>query len=90
MIMTQVGLIDRIIETLGLDVDQSTPRGTPCLKAPLTKDLDGDPCHGTFSYASVLGMLLYLAGHTRPDMLHTVYLRKRDSRFLPNICTNKR
>ena len=54
------------------DVDQSTPRGTPCLKAPLTKDLDGDPCHGTFSYASVVGLLLYLVGHTCPDIAYSV------------------
>ena len=43
MIMTQEGLITRIIEALGLGVDNITPRSTPCLKAPLTKDLDGDP-----------------------------------------------
>jgi len=57
-VMTQPGLITRIIEALGLDRDKSTPRAMPCLKAPLTKDLDGDPCHGTFSYISIVGMLL--------------------------------
>ena len=72
MTMTQEGLIDRSIEALDLDVDLSTPRATPCLKAPLTKDLDGDPCHGTFAYASVVGMLLYLAGHSRPDIAYSV------------------
>ncbi len=41
--MTQEGLIDRVIEALGLDLDNSKPRDTPCLKAPLTKDLDSDP-----------------------------------------------
>ena len=72
MIMTQEGLINRIIEALGLDVDKSTPRNTPCLKAPLTKDLEGDPASGSFSYASVVGMLLYLSGHSRPDIAYSV------------------
>ncbi|KAL7532071.1 hypothetical protein ACHAXR_006179 [Thalassiosira sp. AJA248-18] len=72
MVMTQEGLINRIIEALGLDVDQSTERGTPCLKAPLSKDLDGDPASGSFSYASIVGMLLYLSGHSRPDISYSV------------------
>jgi hypothetical protein len=72
MIMTQEGLIDRVIEALGLDIDKSTPRHTPCLKTPLTKDLDGDPPQDAFSYASVIGMLLYLSGHSRPDISYSV------------------
>ena len=72
MVMTQEGLTTRIIEALGLDVDNSTPKSTPCLKAPLHKDLDGDPMHGNFSYASIVGMLLYLAGHSRPDISYSV------------------
>ena len=42
------------------------------MKAPLTKDLDRDPCHGTFNYASVVGMLLYLAGHSRLDIAYII------------------
>jgi len=72
MIMTQEGLITRIIEALGLDAENSTEKKTPCLKAPLTKDLDGNPVTGHFSYASIVGMLLYLAGHTRPDIAYSV------------------
>jgi hypothetical protein len=72
MIMTQEGLIDRVIEALGLDVDMSTPRNSPCMKVPLTKDLDGDPPPEAFSYASVIGMLLYLSGHSRPDISYSV------------------
>ena len=71
--MTKEGLIDHIIEALGFDLDQSVPRGNPCLKAPLTKDLDGYPCHGTFCYANVVGMLLNLAGHTCLDIAYSVF-----------------
>ena len=70
--MTQEGLIERIIEALGLNLDLSTPRATPCLKALLTKDLDVDPYHGSFTYASMVGMLLYLAGHSYPDIAYSV------------------
>ena len=46
LVMSQQGLIDRIIEALGLDLDNSTPKKTPCLKTPLTKDKNGDPPEG--------------------------------------------
>ena len=72
IMMTQEGLTDRIIEALGLDTEMSKPSGTPCLKAPLAKDLNGDPVSGNFSYSSVVGMLLYLSGHSRPDIAYSV------------------
>jgi len=71
-VLTQEGLINRIIEALGLDTERSTPRSTPCLKAPLVKDEDGDPASGSFSYPSVVGMLLYLSGHSRPGIAYSV------------------
>ena len=43
IMMTQEGLTDRIIEALGSDTEISKPSGTPCLNAPLGKDLNGDP-----------------------------------------------
>ena len=63
--LRQTGLIDRIIEALGVadlpGVD--TPADTT-----LGKDDFGDPPDCTFSYASVIGMLWYLYGHSRPDL----------------------
>ena len=72
MVMTQEGLTDRIIEAMGLDKENSTPKHTPCLKAPLHKDVDGDPCSESFAHASIVGMLLYLSGHSRPDIAYSV------------------
>ena len=70
--MKQTGLIDRVIVAVGLDTKMATPKWTPCERTPLVKDEDGEPATGEFSYASAVGMLLYLAGHTRPDIAYAV------------------
>ncbi len=36
------------------------------------KDADDEPVLGDFSYSSVVGMLLFLAGHTRFDIAYAV------------------
>ena len=68
--MTQRGLIDRIITTLGLE--DANPKHTPALIMPLAKDENGEEAEGSFNYASVVGMLLYLQGNTRPDISFAV------------------
>ncbi|EJK50548.1 hypothetical protein THAOC_30426 [Thalassiosira oceanica] len=69
--MRQDGLIERCIEAVGLD--NATTRDTPCRPGiPLTRDDEGEPALGDFNYASVVGMLMYLAGHTRPDIAYAV------------------
>jgi Reverse transcriptase (RNA-dependent DNA polymerase) len=63
--LTQTGLIDRIIEAL--EIDGLPPKETPADEV-LTSDKEGDPPNGTFNYASVIGMMWYLYGHSRPDL----------------------
>jgi hypothetical protein len=63
--MTQKGLIKRIIEAL--QIEDLPPVATPSDKV-LSKDLDGDPPNCAFNYASVVGMIGYLQGNTRPDL----------------------
>ncbi len=70
--MKQEGLTLRIIEALGLDVGTVTPKWTPAEAALLVKDSEGAPATGTFSYSSVVGMMLYLSGHTYPDIAYAV------------------
>jgi histone deacetylase 1/2 len=68
--LTQKGLTQRIINALGV---QDLPRVlTPALRQPLIADKDGDPAEGRFNYASVIGMLIYLTGHSRPDLQYAV------------------
>ena len=70
--MAQEGLIKHVIETLGLDVDQTNAKGILAEHKPLVKDENGEPHQDTFNYASVVGMLLYLLGHARPDIAFSV------------------
>lgn len=53
-----------MIEALGLQ--DATNKFTPAEGTPLVRDTDGEAFPETFNYASVIGMLLYLAGHSRP------------------------
>jgi hypothetical protein len=68
--MTQTGLIDRIIKALGCE---TLPiKRTPAEYEPLGSDKDGEGPQESFNYASVIGMLQYLQGHTRPDVTFAV------------------
>ena len=68
--LTQKGLCKRIIEAL--HVTSLPIKHTPAAKDLLGKDPDGDPPNGQYSYPLVIGMLLYLCGHSRPDLQFAV------------------
>jgi hypothetical protein len=67
IIMRQSGLAKRIIEVLHLDDASNTSTETPCT-AFLPIDAEGTPALGLYNYASVVGMLSYLQGHSRIDI----------------------
>jgi len=63
--LTQEGLTNRIIKALGCD---DLPSVTTHADTILHKDEDGDPATGDFNYASVIGMIWYLYGHSRSEL----------------------
>ena len=65
MELTQEGLTKRIIEALKIDDLPSV--ATPATEV-LGKDEDGEEPDCTFNYASVVGMIGYLYGHSRPEL----------------------
>ncbi len=68
--LTQTGLTKRIIEAL--NIGDLPIKHTPAGREPLVKDADGDPPDATYGYSSVIGMLQYLHGHSRPDITFSV------------------
>lgn len=71
--LLQTGLTQRIVAALGLCSAMSTKIDTPAEVGPLPKDDLGAPAHGQFNYPAVIGMLLYLTGHSRPDIAFAVH-----------------
>ena len=50
---------------------------TPATKEPLVKDEHGESCKEAWSYASIVGMMMYLASNSRPDIAFAVHAAAR-------------
>jgi hypothetical protein len=68
--LTQKGLIKKIIAATGLE--NCNPNWTPASTQALGHDPDGPPMQEDWVYPSVVGMLLYLATNSRPDISFAV------------------
>jgi hypothetical protein len=68
--LLQTGLIGRILRVMKLEDAVSTH--TPAAKVALGKDEDGPERNDTWSYSSVVGMMMYLAVNSRPDIAFAV------------------
>ena len=67
IVMRQEGLTKRIVKALFLDDNKITSLRTPATSY-LPIDEDGEMPLGRYNYASVVGMLNYLQGHSRIDI----------------------
>ena len=70
--LSQPGLIAKVLDSAG--ISECNPNITPSSLEPLGPDVDGKPMNETWEYASVIGMLVYLANNTRPDIAHAVHV----------------
>ena len=69
----QTGLIRKVLEATGMEHCNGLP--TPRkVEAPLGKDMNGSEAkrYCPNSYAYVIGMMMYLASNTRPDISFAV------------------
>jgi histone deacetylase 1/2 len=69
--LTQRGLIERTIKAIGLD--DCNPESTPATTEPVGSDRNGEPFDEPWSYASIVGMLMYLAANSRPEIAFAVH-----------------
>ena len=49
------------------------PTKTPAIKETLGADVNGEPAEEQWNYRSIVGMLLYLASNSRPDIAFAVH-----------------
>ena len=69
--LTQCGLIDRVLKATGMQ--DSNPDQTAASTKPLGLDKNGAPFYEQWSYASVVGMLLYLDANSCPEIAYAVH-----------------
>jgi hypothetical protein len=81
--LLQTGLIDRILKVMGLE--ESHVKSTPSEVKPLGKDEAGDTCSEPWSYPSVVGMLMYLASNSCPDIAYAVHSCARFTHCLKRV-----
>ena len=69
--LKQIGLTDRIISTLGLQ--EAKVKRTPAEYGALPMDKQGPDCEETWSYCSVVCMMIYLASNARSEIAFAVH-----------------
>ena len=69
--LSQPGLISKVLQAAGMD--ECNPNTTPSTLDPLGPDKEGPPMEESWEYASIIGMLMYLANNSRPDIAHAVH-----------------
>ena len=68
--LTQIGLVDKILAATGMQ--DCNPTWTPAATTPLGQCKSSTKSTAPWNYASIVGMLLYLAMNSRPDIAYSV------------------
>ncbi len=74
-LLTQTGLIDKVLNATKMS--RCNGCDTPATADPLHADINGAPFKEDWQYDAVIGMLMYLAGNTRPDIAYAVHQAAR-------------
>jgi len=69
--LTQTGLIDKVLRASGMNESRACP--TPAVTTALGSDKEGEAFDEDWEYATVIGMLMFLAGNSRPDIAFAVH-----------------
>ncbi len=69
--LSQPSLIKKVINATGMNECNLTK--TPAATSPVAADIHGDPFSETWEYASIIGMLMFIANNTRPDIAYATH-----------------
>ena len=69
--LTQTGLIDKVLNAANMT--NCNPITTPAYTVSLGIDKDGDQFLESWKYPTIIGMLMYLASNSRPDIAYAVH-----------------
>jgi hypothetical protein len=74
-LLTQTGLIEKTLKAAGMEDAHHV--FTPASTTPIGADCDGALFNEDWEYATVVGMLMYLAANTRSDIAYAVHQAAR-------------
>ena len=82
------GLIDHMIEALGLDVDNVNREATLDEWKVLVNDRDAEVAHDDFCCSSAVGMMLYLSWYLHLDIAYAVNCAAEKNQKAPDVWLN--
>jgi hypothetical protein len=71
--LTRTGLIQAVLKAAGIEDCNAKPTPGSGDEKPLGSDKNVIPAPEAWNYTSIVGMLLYLASNTRPDIAFVVH-----------------